>query len=272
MTEQNDIVKPGSNPLAAADFGDFAGMGFENQTNQDIAIPFMGVLQAMSPQVNESEPSYISGAKAGDLFNTVTGELIPRPATFVPCYTEHVYVEWVPRDAGGGFVAVHGYNSEVVVKAKAGAEKFNDLKTPEGNQLVETFYVYGLLLDAPDAQSSSTPIVIAFTSTKIKVYKALMTKLRTIKGNPPLFAFRLAVATCDAKNKKNQPYKNFKITPVGATLFDSANLPGTPFAGLLEEGKALVEAIKGGLARAAVESQAPSREPGEDGEGETEPF
>jgi len=268
-TDKNDIVKPEGGALAMPDFGAFAGMGFENQTSQDMAIPFLAVLQALSPQVQESDPTYIPGAKPGDLINTVTGELIQRPATFVPCYTEHVYVEWVPRDAGGGFVAVHGYNSEVVVSAKAKAEKFNELKTPEGNDLIETFYVYGLLLDAPDAQSSSTPIVIAFTSTKIKVYKALMTKLRTIKGNPPLFAFRLAITSVDAKNKKNQPYKNFKITPVGATLFDSANLPGTPFAGLLEEGKALVEAIKGGLARAAVESQAPSREPGAD---EEEPF
>lgn len=269
MSEQNDIMKPESRALAMPDFGDYAGMGFDNQTSQDMAIPFLSVLQALSPQIQEGDPSYIEGAKVGDLINTVTGELIKRPATFVPCYTEHVYVEWVPRDAGGGFVAVHGYNSEVVVSAKAKAERFNDLKTPEGNDLIETFYVYGMLLDSPESTSSSTPIVIAFTSTKIKVYKALMTKLRTIKGNPPLFAFRLAITSTDAKNRNNQPYKNFKISPVGETLMDSANLPGTPFAGLLEEGKALVEAIKGGLARAAVESQAPSREPGAD---EEEPF
>ena len=270
MTDKNDIVKPGEGgALAMPDFGAFAGMGFENQTSQDMAIPFLGVLQALSPQIQEADPTYIEGAKAGDLINTVTGELIRRPATFVPCYTEHVYVEWVPRDAGGGFVAIHGYNSEVVVTAKVKAEKFNDLRTPEGNNLVETFYVYGMLLDGPEATTSTTPIVIAFTSTKIKVYKALMTKLRTVKGNPPLFAFRVSISTTDAKNKKNQPYKNFKIVPVGATLLESANLPGTPFAGLLEEGKALVEAIKGGLARAAVESQAPSREPGVD---EEEPF
>lgn len=270
MKEENNIVKPEGGALAMPDFGAFAGMGFENQTSQDMAIAFLGVLQALSPQIQEADPSYIAGAKAGDLINTVTGEIIKRPATFVPCYTEHVYVEWVPRDAGGGFVAVHAYNSEVVVAAKAKAEKFNDLRTAEGNNLVETFYVYGMLLDSPDATTSSTPIVIAFTSTKIKVYKSMMTKLRTVKGNPPLCAFRLAVSTIDAKNKKNQPYKNFKITPVGATLFEGANLPGTPNEGLLAEGKALVEAIKGGLARAAVESQAPSREPGV--EDETEPF
>jgi len=242
--------------LAKADFGEHAGVGFENQTTDDIAIPFLGLVQALSPEKEEGGPKQIIGAKEGSLFNTVTRELLPETAYFVPCTTEHVYVEWIPRDDGGGFVGVHAPSSEFVKASKAAASKFNDLKTDEGHELQETFYIYGLLLDSADATESSTPIVIAFTSTKIKKYKALMTTLKTIKAKPPMYAFRLGITSCPDKNKKGQPFKNFQITPaVGTSIMESVNLPGTPFEGLLVEGKALVEAVHGGLAKADHASQ-----------------
>jgi len=256
MTEKNELArKEAAGVLAKADFGDFSGMGFENQTSNDMVIPFIGLLQALSPQVQDSDPSRIKEAKAGDLFNTVTQELIPAPAYFVPCCTDNVYVEWVPRDSGGGFAGIHTLDSDIVGIARQSAASFNELKTPEGNDLIETFYIYGLLLEGPDDKESVSPIVLAFTSTKIKIYKRLMTTLRTIKGRPPMFAFRLAISSVDEVNKKKQAYKNFKIEPVHGSLAESANLPGSDFECLLAEGKALVEAIRGGKARAAHESQ-----------------
>lgn len=271
MSEENPITQPGAGGqnLPAVNFGEFAGMGFNDQTAADRAIPFLGVLQALSPQVTDGDPKRLPNAKSGDLFNTVTQELLARPATIVPVCTQHTFVEWVPRDAGGGFVAQHAIDSDVVKQAHAKAAKFNELKTEAGNDLIETFYLYALLLEGPEAKESLTPIVIAFTSTKIKVYKRLMTSLLGIKSKPPMFAFRLAVTSFDDKNKKGQPFKNFKIDPVSGQLNTSMNLPGSPFAGLLAEGAALYKAVRGGTAKAAVESQSTGREPGAD---ETEPF
>lgn len=273
---QNQIVQPGADGqnLPAPNFGEFAGMGFNDQTAADRAIPFLGVLQALSPQVTDGDPKRISNAKAGDLFNTVTQELLARPVTIVPVCTQHVFVEWVPRDQGGGFVAQHAIDSDVVKQAQGAAKKFNELKVakaegPGENDLIETFYLYALLLEGPEAKESVTPIVVAFTSTKIKVYKRLMTSLLGIKSKPPMFAFRLAVSSFDDKNKKGQPFKNFKIDPVTGVLNTSMNLPGTPYAGLLTEGAALYKAVKGGTAKAAVESQSAGREPGDT---EAEPF
>jgi hypothetical protein len=271
MSDENSITHPGAGGqnLPAVSFGKYSGMGFNDQTAADRAIPFLGVLQALSPQVTDGDPRRILGAKAGDLFNTVTQELFAQSVTIVPVCTQHTFVEWVPRDIGGGFVAMHAIDSEIVRQAQATAVKFNALLTEAGNDLIETFYLYALLLDGPEAKESLSPIVIAFTSTKIKVYRRLNTTLLGIKSKPPMFAFRLSVTAFDDKNKKGQPFKNFRIEPVNGDLKTSMNLPGGPYAELLTEGAALYRAIKGGTAKAAVESQTTVREAGVD---ETEPF
>ncbi|MGD9212947.1 MAG: hypothetical protein PVI90_19335 [Desulfobacteraceae bacterium] len=251
---------------ATQDWGDFGGgQGFDNQTNQDIAIPFLGLLQDLSPQVKKKNDEYIEGAEPGMLFNTVTGQLYQQEAFIVPCYTQHLYVEWVPRENGGGFVGIHELESDVVARAKATAAQFNKLKTDAGNDLVETFYLYALLLEKVDSTSMDCPVVMAFTSTKIGVYKKLMSQLRMVKGKPPMFGFRLRVASKDEMNKAKQPYHNFVITPaVNNNLLESLNAPGTPFQNLLEEGKALMESIKAGTAKAAHESQSSGGGIGED--------
>lgn len=261
---KNQLTAPGNNPLAGIDFGEHAGMGFDGQTSADMAIPFLTVLQANSPQVVDGSPTQIPGLKSGDLFNTVTQQKIEQPFCFVPCCTEHVYVEWVPRGKGGGFVAVHAVDSEIVAYAKNHIHTDETtgkktMKSPEGNDVIETFYVYGLALDGPDGTESGAPMVIAFTSSKIKVYRRMNTALTTaVKGKvkPPMYAYRLAITTENAINKKNQPYKNYGIKPAtGTSYLERMNLPGTEFEGLLAEGKSLVEAIRGGLARAAYQSQ-----------------
>ena len=246
---------PNAGAVATADFGDYGNVGFENQTSQDLAIPFLGLLQDLSPQVKKKNERYIEGAEPGQFFNTVTNELMPETTYIVPCYTEHVYVEWKPRDSGGGFVGTHGINSKIVLDAKSTAAKFNQLNTEDGNELDETFYIYALLLDGPDATSAVSPIVIACNSTKIKPYKQLMTKLRTIKGNYPLFAHRLAVTSVDAVNNANQPYSNIAFAYANGDMESSCNLPGSAHEPLLAEGMELHNAIKGGMARADHGSQ-----------------
>ena len=263
MAKQNKIqkVSPDEQALATVDYGEYAGNGMENVTGADVTIPFLGIVQDLSPQKQEGDPKFIQGAKVGDLFNTVTNELYGQSVHIVPCCKDSVYVEWVPRDQGGGFVAIHELNSDVVRTAKDNSTDQFKLKTENGNDLVETHYVYGMLIHGPEGKTSETPIVIAFTSSKIKVYRSqLMTRIRTMKGNPPMFAFRFKVSSLRDKNKQGQPYSNFKIEPACGSMTTSINLPGSDYHNLLVEGKALVEAVRGGTAKAAHESQVDNTE------------
>ena len=49
------------------------GEGLDFDTSE-LQIPFIRIIQAMSPQIKKSDPSFIAGAAQGDVFNTVTGQ------------------------------------------------------------------------------------------------------------------------------------------------------------------------------------------------------
>ena len=49
-----------------------SGSGFEGVTTDDLQIPFIRLIQALSPQVDKNDSNFIAGSGAGDIFNTVT--------------------------------------------------------------------------------------------------------------------------------------------------------------------------------------------------------
>jgi hypothetical protein len=216
------------------DYGDMANDGWENTDQSDFTIPFLALLQSNSPQVEESDPNYIDGAVKGMMMNTATKQLFDgkKGVTFVPCLTQHVFVEWKNRELdGGGFIAIHECDSDVVKKAVSESTEFGKYKVPmaEGHDhdLVETFYIYGMLVDV-DAKEIISPCMVAFTSTKIKVYKGVTSMLRQIKGRPPLYAFQLQITTVPDKNAKG-PFHNFKIEPANGDAVSSLMPPDHPF-------------------------------------------
>lgn len=251
--DPSKALKPTDNKgLAVIDYGDDAGAGFENQTREDITIPFISVLQGLSPQLET-----VDGAKPGLLFNTVTGELFPE-VCFVPAVTNHVFVEWKKRNAGGGFVAVHSLDSPVVTDARAN-QKFGEYEI-NGNDLIETYYVYGVLVDG---EEPVCPVALAFTSTKIKAYKKWNTSVnlfmvRSPAGNkvrPPLFAHLVKLGALKEKNAEGEYYV-FSLTPANGSLADSLLPVGDP---RLEAAKNCRDMIAQGLARADYNTQS---EPG----------
>lgn len=257
-------TKQAGTAIAAYDYGEYAGTGFENQTRDDYSIPFLGILQGLSPQLET-----LDGSKPGMIVNTVTNDLYPRDGVvFVPAWTEHSFVEWKPREEGGGFVAVHAVDSDVVREAKAQSEEYSKIKLPNGNDLIETFYVYGLRID--DETGALEQTVIAFTSTKIKKYKAWMTKAKMIqlnvpgrgRINAPLPAHRYKLSTVKEKNTKGE-YWNWEINFDGANAAEARLAPDSePF----QEAINIMTLIKSGAARANHESQnAAGGTPGDEG-------
>ena len=252
--KKTNLAKKADSTLALPgghDYGDDAGSGWENTGNEDFTIPFLAIVQSNSPQLAETEAKYIEGAKLGMLMNTATSELYDgkEGVEFVPCYTQHLFVEWRNRQTdGGGFIGVHPSDSEVVAAAKAASKSFGKYTVPveDGvdHDLVETFYIYGLIVKDDEIIS---PCMISFSSTKIKAYKGIMTPLRQVKGRPPLFAFKLRIVTVPDKNAKG-PFQNFKVAPANGSAVDSLIAPdhdfflaGKEFKNQVAEGKAKVD-------------------------------
>jgi hypothetical protein len=240
------------------DYGQDAGRGYEGQTQADVTIPFLAVLQTNSPQITARED-----CKPGMLINTVTEEVVDGLKTgliLVPALTEHCYVEWKPRDKGGGFVAKHLPESPVVVKAKTESREFGKYKTPAGNDLAETFYIYAVLLEKDNTKDPGMPIVIGFTSTKIGVYKKWNTKIKMFtiqlpdgrKQCPPLFAHQVRVTTYKETGNPKGEFFNFVLAPaVNNNLKDSLIPPGDP---RLEAAKELKRMVEGNLVKVAHDS------------------
>ena len=69
----NDMTAKTSGSVAL--FGDDLQQGFENMTQEDMALPFVRILGQLSPQVTDGDAKFIDGAKPGMIYNTVTSEL-----------------------------------------------------------------------------------------------------------------------------------------------------------------------------------------------------
>jgi hypothetical protein len=190
--------------------------GFEETSASDFKLPWLRPLQKLSPEVDEDSPKHMEGAKAGFFLNTATNELVDgrKGFRFVAVHRTHQYVEFVPRNQGGGFVAVFQPDAPEVAEALGKAGKaFGKVPFGDGNELAETFLMYGLYEHSPDEWR---PVVLPFASSAIDAYKTIMTKLdmirvpvpgRAEKVRLPMFATVLRIYTEFAENKKGAWYK-----------------------------------------------------------------
>ena len=264
----------GSAVSTEVDYSEYSGSGFENQDNSDIQVPFLRILQDLSPEVKAVAKGGIEGAEVGMLFNTVTQECYDE-VHFVPAVTKHIYNEWIPIKQGGGFVATYEVNDKFVLDAQAAAKAnnldFGKLPTEEGHELVETFDVYGILVVE---NSEPMPAIISFTSSKIKIYRKWMSAIRmfvlntpTGKIKPDLFAHYVKVTTQDETNKAGQEYSNFKLSPAKGKLLDS--LLGSNDE-LFIAGRDMHQMVKDGIAKADMSTSekggGASGEPGTKGD------
>jgi hypothetical protein len=257
------VQKKGELALAGG-YGDYANEGFENVTSDDLSIPFLTVMQSNSPEIKPESKGGL-GLEIGQLFNTVTQEAFDGETGIglVPAITQHEWVEWAPREGDGGFIARYDCDDPLILEAKA-TQQFGQYKNGDNN-LVETYYIYGVLYDVEELHSLGAA-VISFSKTKIKRYKRLMSALRAFQLNiptengqpqrvtPPLFAHSLVVCSCDDKNNKGE-FQNFNIVPSNGDLRSSLIDSEDP---RFQEALMLKRSIEKGEAKAAYSSAASS--------------
>ena len=169
-----------------------AGLGFENVSANDVAIPYLKVLQALSPELRGV--TKIAGAEEGLIINTVTGQLM-KEARIIPCAFKKSYVEWTPREAGGGLVKEH--TDEKILEKTKKNERNQDV-LPNGNLIVTTAYHYVLVL----ADGGFERALIAMSSTQLKKSRrwlgqmmALQVKVGDKSFTPPPFSHSYHVGT-----------------------------------------------------------------------------
>lgn len=194
------------------------GMG-NSTASSDNSLPFLAIIQKGSPQLNKQKAEFIKGAEVGDLFNTATGrlfkvndeEIYPSGLPVIPFEFQKAYVEWIPRDAGGGYVGTHQFSERVLQDKKAVKQKKGPPMTPEGTQLVETAYQFVLIEDSP------MPLVMGMSSTQLGPMRGWMSMRNefTIDGEQaPSFTRRYGITTVYKENDQGDWYQ-FKIVDLG---------------------------------------------------------
>ena len=210
-----------------------AGLGNVNQ--EDIATPFLKILQALSPQVKKQRPEYIEGAEEGMIYNTVSKQVFDgrKGLRIIPCGYMRRYVEWRPNM--GGFAADHGTDSSLYKKCLKNERGVPT--TPEGNEIVAYATWYVLVVD--DVTGAFEPAVISMTSSQFKVsttWMASITQLQLPTGdskgffNPAIFDRAFRLTTKPESNDQNDWF-GWKVEPENFTL-------------LLPNGKVLRDAAK----------------------------
>ena len=191
-----------------------AGKGLENITSEDITIPRLAIIQSNSPQRKKKDEKYIEDADEGDVFNTVTSQLYKKPLTVIPCAYRKTYVEWIPREKGGGFVAAYDIRPSDTTTDPSTRKSF--LKN--GNQLVDTAEHYVIIKRDDDTFESA---VLTMTSSNLTVSRKWNTLLKmkkiNVKGqmiDPPSFMYEFTLSTVEATNDQGT-WQKYKIEEIG---------------------------------------------------------
>ena len=200
------------------DILEFAGEGATFDSSE-MQIPFIRILQAMSPQLKKREAEYIEGAEQGDMFNTVTGDKFKGEDGMIvlPCYQTVKYLEFVPRDLGGGFQGEISPTDPVLQKTTRNGSKEI---LPNGHELVKSDQHFCLVIDA---DGITQPVVIDMKSTQLKVSRRWKTKIAMQKVKhpktgamvlPPLFATQWKFSTVEESNDQGSWF-NYAIEKIG---------------------------------------------------------
>jgi hypothetical protein len=197
-----------------------AGSGVQ-MSMADAAVPYLYILQSNSPQVNEDHAMYVAGAKAGMFYNNVSAEVFDgreQGVVVIPCGYERKLVEWVDRDAGGGYVTDHDVNSDVLSRTKPDGRGRPVLDN--GNLIVETTYHY-VFMHNP-TEGTWERIIIPMKSTALKKSRRWNTALMstvipgTQKQAPRwLYPYRLKTVK---EQKDNNTWSNFDISRLDAIV------------------------------------------------------
>lgn len=198
--------------------------GNENVGTEDLVIPRLELVQALSPCLDENnEAAYIEGAKQGQLFNSLTRELYGSSVLVVPVMFMKQYLVWRDRKKGGGFGGA--FNS--IADAK---DEISRREDPENWEPVETGQHLVLIIKANGALEEA---MISMSRTKLKISRQWNSLIR--QGGGDRFSRVYQITGVKETNSNNDTYFNFSVKFVGF-----------PSQDIYERASELYERIAGG--------------------------
>lgn len=229
------VAQEAGNSAVLPDFmkGD-AGLGTENIGREDMEIPRIKLIQALSPEIEQ-----FNDLRPGDFFHTASEFIFPAAEGFraVPIYMDRRYILWNPRDSGGGILAraddgVHWSpanhkftvkldkkdGGHTVVWATADTVKksllaeWGSMNPNDPNSQPAATLMYNFVLGFPD-HPDLMPAVLTFQRSSIRVGRKFNVKLKTVRA--PMFGTVWRFRSVDDANKSGQKFSNLSVSGDG---------------------------------------------------------
>lgn len=220
VNKKNEVAVAESRELAGPlglDLSAYAGMGMEEVDQSSLAIPFLALLQGLSPQVES-----VDGAKPGIYIDTITSELM-KEVRVIPCAFQRRFIRWAPRSRGGGYKGDYNptdvtlkripgmseHDGVILMDVPPGQPAFDEKGAPNYDKLSDTRNHYVLY---ESAEGTWRPALVSLASTQIKKSKRWMSlisgiELRASDGRiytPPSFAYIYRLKALKEKNAKGE--------------------------------------------------------------------
>ena len=184
--------------------------GSENVGADDIVIPRLEVVQALSPCVKEGDPAFNELARPGMLMNSVTKQLYGKEVMVVPVYYTKQWLVWKARKdkAGkpleGGFFG--SFPDEFAAKERAEEEG-----GVEGNiEIIDTPQHLCLIINPTGF--SIDEVMISMPRTKAKISRQWNSMVRLAGDDRFSRVYRI---TTQLEKKAQGDYYNFAIAQSG---------------------------------------------------------
>lgn len=189
----NDIVKKEENALlsvnadlmqqALSESDDYV----DDTSADDIIIPRVRILQALSDELKKNSGEFIKEAEEGDILNTISKEIYKAEHgfLFIPVTRQISYIEWKDRKQGGGIVNHFGSNPEEFLSCEEN-EKGQRI-SERGNLIVKTYDFYGFILDS---NFKAFEVLLSMSKSQARKAKHFNTLIRQL---------------CDPKTGKQMP-------------------------------------------------------------------
>lgn len=201
MTKSTEVANKAAADVAIPDYiKQDSNRGNENVSSDDLQLPRLDVLQALSPQINKKKESYIDGAEVGMLFNTLTGELYPNGVRITPVSFKKSYLVWVDRklDSSGGLRGVFDSQQEADRFVAVDPDKAKLEVVPTAEHLV--------LLD------DGSEVILSMSKSKMKVSRKFNSLVRLSGGDR--FSRSYMLTSVEDEGAQGE-YQNINLTQDG---------------------------------------------------------
>lgn len=205
--------------LPAELLAEYEGYG-ANFTSDEVTLPFIRIVQKMSPSLVEGDAHYIEGAKAGQLMHTVYQRSFDS-VDIIPLRFEHLKLQWRMREHGGGLIA--SFNpTDPGLPATHKVENQNVVTDDPTSVLEDTLqYVCRVVADEDDIKDLGLAIVSCSRSqlkyarrfnVQLQSKKIILSDGRTIRA--PLFSHSYPLSTVQESSNRSgmtQTWHSFKF-------------------------------------------------------------